>query len=111
MGFESTEIARWRLSSLVSTDDTLGHMICDALSGTADVTTPGAETPITALDELGRNALEAPGIGANFLTAFAAQDRAVRLIWELHLRGAHPLPADVAAALQQAIRAADAVWC
>ena len=114
VGFESTEIARWRLSSLVSTDDTLGHMICDALSGSvdiADMARSGPETPITALDELGRDALDTPGIGANFLTAFAAQNRAVHLIWEMHQRGAHPLPADVAAALQQAIRAANAVWC
>jgi len=112
VGFESTEIARWRLSSLVSSDDTLGHMISDALTATDSprMARSGPETPLAVLDELGKGALDTPGIGANFLMAFAAQNRAVQLLWEMHERGSYPLPADVAAALQQAIRATNAVW-
>lgn len=113
MGFESSEMARWRLASLVSADDTLGHLVCDALSEPADVKpadVPEPRTPLSALDILGRDALDTPGIGANFLAAYAAQTRAIRLVWELQQRGGAALPADVVAALRQAMRAAESVW-
>jgi len=114
VGFESSEIARWRLSSLVSADDTLGHVLCDALTSTVEIATTARaepETPVAALDALGRDALDTPGAGANFLTAFAAQSRALRLIWQMHERGVSPLPADVVAALRQALKAEETVWC
>lgn len=100
MGFESSEMARWRLASVVTADES----VCDAL-------VPSAPAPFDALDRLGRDLLDAPGAAAGLLTAFGASTRALQLVWELHARGGIALPADVVAALRQALRSVDTMWC
>lgn len=101
MGFESSEVARWRLSSIVSVDES----VCDALASTTAV------APFDALDTLGRDLLHAPRAAAGLLTAFGASTRALQLVWELHTRGGVALPADVVAAMRQALRSVDGMWC
>lgn len=101
VGFESTEVARWRLSSLAVADRT----VCEALAPL------DAEVPNDALDALGQDLLRSPGAAAGLLTAFGASTRALQLVWEMHARGAVALPADVVAALHQALKSVDGMWC
>lgn len=94
MGYEAAETTARRLR-LRATDDV---RLQDALRSLAPAWDPNA-----ALDTLARDVLVAPGAAGELLTSFAAQSRALRLVWEVVQRGAGELPADVWSVVESAV--------
>ena len=56
----------------------------------------------TSLQQLVRGVLASPDGGAQLLSAFDRQRRALRLVWEAHNRGAVRLPESIAASVERA---------
>ena len=101
MGFESSEMARKRLGSWVTSDDAVWRALV-----------PDAPPPPPArqLDTLVREVLTVDGAAGALYLALAAQTRALRLVWEAERRGVGALPADVVAAVRSAITQAPHGW-
>ena len=119
MGFESAHAARRRLAIVAMSNEHVHEALGPA-------SFPGFELPRSAtqhqplkfesnaapgvvnhLDQLAQDIVATPGAGGALLVAFAAQARALSLVMEAALRtqGAAGLPAEVMAAVQNALRA------
>jgi len=118
VGFESAHAARRRLAMVAMSNEHVQEALGPA-------SFPGLEVPRSApgqtlkfesnappgvvnhLDQLAQDIVATPGAGGALLVAFAAQARALSLVMEAALRtqGAAGLPAEVMAAVQNALRA------
>ena len=101
MGYESSEMARWRLGAWVVQDAVVWQTLAPA-----PVPAPGQ----AELETLMRTVLAEPGAAGALLAAFAAQARALNLVWEAERRGVGTLPADVVAAVRSAVEQASTGW-
>ena len=114
MGFESAYAARRRLA-LVAESNEFVHEAVHEGSELGRVAAVRMESEKFAaahevaghLDELAHEIMATPGAGGALLVAFAAQARALLLVTEAVRRtqGAAALPAEVMAAVQNALRA------
>lgn len=115
MGFESAYAARRRLALVAESNEFVHEAVGDGLESTARSTSArmekqnfeGAHAAAAHLDELAHEIMATPGAGGALLVAFAAQARALSLVIEAARRtqGAAALPAEVMAAVQNALRA------
>lgn len=117
MGFESTHAARRRLAMVAMSNEhvhqALGSVtFCTPDSKRALSSQPQFESTappgvVNHLDQLAQDIMATPGAGGALLVAFAAQARALSLVLEAARRStdAAALPAEVLAAVQNALRA------
>ncbi len=119
MGFESAYAARRRLALVAESNEfvqeAVHHGVPDGSepggrNASARVETGkfiGAYEVAGHLDQLAHEIISTPGAGGALLVAFAAQARALSLVMEAARRtqGAAMLPAEVMAAVQNALRA------
>ena len=115
MGFESAYAARRRLAVVAESNEFVHEAVRDGLespgwSPSVRVESgkfAGAHEVAGHLDELAHAIMATPGAGGALLVAFAAQARALSLVMEAARRtpGAAGLPAEVMAAVQNALRA------
>jgi hypothetical protein len=118
VGFESAHAARRRLAVLAMSNEHVHEALGTASSSPHELqrsvpkpslkfesNTPAAV--VNHLDQLAKDIVATPGAGGALLVAFAAQARALSLVAEAALRtqGAAALPAEVMAAVQNALRA------
>ena len=114
MGFESAYAARRRLALVAESNEFVHEAVHDGLESTGRSPSVrlesgkfgGAHAVAGHLDELAHEILATPGAGGALLAAFAAQARALSLVMEAARRtqGAAGLPAEVVAAVQNALR-------
>lgn len=115
MGFESSYAARRRLALVAESNPFVHDAVHEGLeAANRDGSVRGNAAKFSGqreiavhLDELAHEIMETPGAGGALLLAFAAQARALSLVMEAARRthGAAALPAEVMAAVQNALRA------
>jgi len=115
VGFESAYAARRRLALVAESNEFVHEAVQDGLESTGRSTSvrmetaafEGAQEVAGHLDALAHEIMATPGAGGALLVAFAAQARALSLVMEAARRtqGAATLPAEVMAAVQNALRA------
>ena len=114
MGFESAYAARRRLALVAESNEFVQQAVQNGLAPANRVETnrvesvksEGARDVAAHLDQLAQDIIATPGAGGALLVAFAAQARALSLVMEAARRtqGAAALPAEVMAAVQNALR-------
>ena len=114
MGFESAYAARRRLALVAESNEFVHEAVQDGLAPAIrggqtrveSVKSESARDVATHLDQLAQDIIATPGAGGALLVAFAAQARALSLVMEAARRtqGAAALPAEVMAAVQNALR-------
>ncbi len=114
MGFESAYAARRRLALVAESNEFVMDAVQLGLApaGRVDASQQesskngGARDVAEHLDRLAQDIIATPGAGGALLVAFAAQARALSLVMEAARRtqGAAALPAEVMAAVQNALR-------
>lgn len=121
MGFESAHAARRRLATLAMNNEHVHEALAPSSFGNIELhrtnhSQTKAESTSSAgivnhLDQLAQDIVATPGAGGALLVAFAAQARALSLVMEATLRtqNAAGLPAEVMAAVQNAMRVPAAV--
>lgn len=129
MGFESAHAARRRLAMVAMTNDHVHEALAPAgfpgltlernhEGPSKEISRSASERSLTErahsergvaehLDQLAHDIVQTPGAGGALLVAFAAQARALALVVEASRlsQGAAALPAEVLAAVQNALRA------
>lgn len=118
MGFESAHAARRRLALVAMSNEHVHEALAPGSIAGFEVQRTGVQQVaksdganqsgvVNHLDKLAQDIMATPGAGGALLVAFAAQARALSLVMEAALRtqGAAALPAEVMAAVQNALRA------
>ena len=115
MGFESAYAARRRLALVAESNEFVHAVVHPGLEVSGRNASVRMESEkferahevAGHLDELAHEIMATPGAGGALLVAFAAQARALSLVMEAARRtqGAAALPAEVMAAVQNALRA------
>lgn len=121
MGFESAHAARRRLATLAMNNEHVHEALAPSSFGNLELhrigqsqTKPDTTSSagiVNHLDQLAQDIVATPGAGGALLVAFAAQARALALVMEAAVRTQNSagLPAEVMAAVQNAMRVPESV--